>query len=281
LANIKSNILAILEELGSLTWKVAIKHGGAWAGYSHQILKLAKNSFKDFLDAASLVLESKTITCNLIQEHANYYSPRTPPTAGASSKPIYIKPENLVEYFVITMIKADEWARAMVSRCINLFFPISKRLLQTPLKSFKYHTGPVGRNKGDDYYNTSDSTGPAQSFFAVLPNDLRSDGGISTVSPQVQENIIALLLPCTINNSLLQCIIHNLLLQFIIHNPLLKNRSCQICNHLHPQIMEPPLMILSIFLGSIQPPEIFNFSQYSSRTIPSPHACFQKIFTSS
>ena len=57
-----------LEESGSLTWKVAIKNGGAWAGSPNRVLEPANRLFKDFLDAASLVPESKTITCTLIQE---------------------------------------------------------------------------------------------------------------------------------------------------------------------------------------------------------------------
>ncbi|KNZ62395.1 uncharacterized protein VP01_1275g1, partial [Puccinia sorghi] len=114
---------------------------------SNQVLKLANSSFKDFLDAASLVMESKTITFTLIQEHPKFAiwvstTPQEPPpTAGAASgatlhkniqkifenhdaseqfshlneKPVHINPENPQEYFVITMIKAaDAWARAMV-----------------------------------------------------------------------------------------------------------------------------------------------------------------------
>ncbi|KNZ58168.1 hypothetical protein VP01_1984g2 [Puccinia sorghi] len=178
-----------LEELGSLTWKVAIKNGGAWAGSSNQVLKLGNSSFKDLFDSGSLFAEIKTIT-----SFQATTSQEPPTTVGASSgamfheniqkifkiqdaceqsshlheKPIHINPANLEEYFVITMIKADAWVRAMVSCCINLFFRANPKevTLTTPPKSFKYHTGPVGRNKGDDD-NASDSTGPAQSFIST------------------------------------------------------------------------------------------------------------------
>ncbi|KNZ64030.1 hypothetical protein VP01_1074g4 [Puccinia sorghi] len=186
-----------LEESGSLTWK------------------LGKSSFQDFLDAASLVLEIKKITCTLNKENSKVAiqtqmafkklktnllaepsvqatTPQEPPpTAGAPSGAILHENIGKIfenhdaceqfpeEYFVITMIKADEWAREMVSK------PIKKRLLQL----LQNHSN----------------------------NALAQLEGIKEMMTIIQ------------------------------------NRSCQIC-HQHPQIMEPPSMIFSSFLGSIQPP---------------------------
>ncbi|KAH9464622.1 hypothetical protein H4Q26_013621 [Puccinia striiformis f. sp. tritici PST-130] len=56
-----------LENDGNLTWQVAIKNGGAFAGVQNQVLLPTNNTFQQFLDTASLLHASKMKTCTLVE----------------------------------------------------------------------------------------------------------------------------------------------------------------------------------------------------------------------